>query len=74
MDLIDCGLDYIPLDLSTVKIFVFVDGSFANNADLSSQIGLVILIANEEVDEYNGTFTIKGNMLHFSSTKSKRVT
>ncbi|TQN64414.1 hypothetical protein CSHISOI_11408, partial [Colletotrichum shisoi] len=71
---IDRGLDCIPLDLATMKIFVFVDGSFANNTDLSSQIGYVILLANEKVDDEEGTFEIDGNVVHYSSTKSKRVT
>ncbi|KAM4062690.1 cwf18 domain containing protein [Hirsutella rhossiliensis] len=35
----DRGLCYIPIDLESAKIFVFTDGSFANNKDLSSQIG-----------------------------------
>ena len=30
------GLRFIPLALPQVKIYVFVDGSFANNQDLSS--------------------------------------
>jgi hypothetical protein len=30
-----------------LKLFVFVDGSFANNKDFSSQIGYVIILANE---------------------------
>jgi hypothetical protein len=30
------GLNYVPLDLSTAKLMVFTDGSFANNQDLSS--------------------------------------
>ena len=29
------GLIYIPLDISTAKLFVFVDGLFANNKDFS---------------------------------------
>lgn len=69
----DRGLDYIPLDLSTAKIFVFCDGSFANNRDLSSQLGYIIIIANETIGE-NSTFTIKGNLIHYSSVKSNRVT
>jgi hypothetical protein len=36
MEHLDRGLTYIPIDLSTAKLFVFVDGSFANNKDLSS--------------------------------------
>jgi len=69
---LDRGLNYVPLDLNTAKIFVFVDGSFANNKDLSSQLGYEIIIANETTRDEE--FDIKGNLLHYSSTKSKRVT
>ncbi|EKD17833.1 polyprotein [Drepanopeziza brunnea f. sp. 'multigermtubi' MB_m1] len=34
-------------DLKTAKLFVFVDGAFANNADLSSQIGFVAILSNK---------------------------
>jgi hypothetical protein len=66
------GLLYMPIDLNTAKIFVFVDGSFANNKDFSSQLGYEIIIANESTGEND--FTIYGNLIHWSSTKSKRVT
>ncbi|KAM4067353.1 transposase [Hirsutella rhossiliensis] len=60
------------LAFSTAKLMVFTDGSFANNKDLSSQLGFVIVLANEE--QSPADFTIRGNVLHWSSTKSKRVT
>ena len=69
---LDRGLTYIPLDLHNAKLFVFVDGSFANNKDLSSQIGHEIFLANETTTE--DTFTMTGNLVHWSSTKCKRVT
>ncbi|KAM4061020.1 cwf18 domain containing protein [Hirsutella rhossiliensis] len=69
----DRGLCYIPIDLESAKIFVFTDGSFANNKDLSSQIGFVIIIANETAQSTD-SFSIRGNILHWSSTKCKRVT
>jgi hypothetical protein len=69
---LDRGLTYISLDVSTAKLFVFVDGSFANNKDYSSQIGYEIILANETTE--NDEFTINGNLIHWSSTKSKRVT
>ena len=72
LDHLDRGLEYIPLDIPTAKLFVFVDGSFANNKDFSSQIGYEIILANETTG--NDDFTIKGNLIHWSSTKSKRVT
>ena len=31
------GIRYIPIKLATAKLYVFVDGSFAKNKDLSSQ-------------------------------------
>ena len=58
--------------MSTAKLFVFVDGSFANNKDFSSQIGYEIIFANETTG--NDEFTINRNLIHWSSTKSKRVT
>lgn len=71
----DRGLRYIALNLATAKLFVFVDGSFANNRDFSSQIGYVICLANEEgVDSSNKEFIMRGNLLHWSSVKCKRVT
>ncbi|KAI0991983.1 hypothetical protein K3495_g16203, partial [Podosphaera aphanis] len=68
------GLVYVPVKMQTAKIFVFVDGSFANNVDYSSQLGFVIVYGNETT---NGTthdnFFLRGNIIHFSSTKSKRI-
>jgi hypothetical protein len=60
------------LNILTVKLFVFIDGSFANNKDYSSQIGYEIILANETIK--NDEFIINGNLIHWSSTKSKRVT
>jgi hypothetical protein len=74
IDNTDRGINYIPLDLATAKLFVFVDGSFANNKDLSSQIGYLIVLANETSGTVESTFKFKGNLIHWSSTKSKRVT
>jgi hypothetical protein len=66
------GLTYIPLDILTAKLFVFVDRSFANNKDFNSQIGFEIIIANEITG--NDEFTINGNLIYWSSIKSKKVT
>jgi hypothetical protein len=41
------GLRFVPLDLSCAKLYIFTDGSFANNKDLTSQLGFVIVLANE---------------------------
>lgn len=74
MDHLDRGLTFVPLNLQTAKLFIFVDGSFANNTDLSSQLGFAIILANETPITNDNDFTITGNLIHFSSTKSKRVT
>ncbi|KAK1907589.1 hypothetical protein P3342_005916 [Pyrenophora teres f. teres] len=72
MENIDRGLRYITVNLREAKLMVFVDGSFANNKDLSSQLGFVLVLVNESIDA--DTFTIQGNVIHYSSTKCKRVT
>lgn len=65
----------MPLDLTRTKLFVFVDGSFANNKDFSSQIGYEIILGNEEKDSSDkNQFILVGNLVHWSSTKSKRIT
>lgn len=63
----------IPLDLSITKIFVFVDSSFANNSDMLSQLVYIIIIGKDNRATDNA-FRINGNIIHYSSTKSKRVT
>ena len=66
------GLRFVPVDLSTAKLMVFTDGSFANNQDLSSQLGYILTLVNETSGD--NTFDIYGNLIHWSSTKCKRVT
>ena len=69
------GLQYVPLNLATAKLMIFTDGSFANNQDLSSQLGYLLVLANESKDNReDSTFAIRGNIVHWSSTKCKRVT
>ena len=53
------------MDTKTLKLLVFIDTSFANNKDLSSQIGYIIVLAN---------ITKKANIVHWSLIKCKRVT
>lgn len=62
---IDRGIKFVKLDIDSIRIIVFTDSAFANNADYSSQIGYVIVLA----DKYN-----RANLLHWSSTKCRRVT
>ena len=46
-----------------MKLYVFVDASFANNKDLSSQIGYVIVLGNETKIN-DKTVSFHGNILH----------
>jgi hypothetical protein len=55
----------VPLDINSLSLLVFTDASFANNKDLSSQIGLVIVF----IDRNQSV-----NILHWSSIKYKQVT
>jgi hypothetical protein len=60
------GLTFVPLDTEgPLRLVVFTDSSFANNSDYSSQIGYVIVLADEKNN---------ANIIHWSSTKCKRVT
>jgi hypothetical protein len=74
MQNLDRGLQYIPVNLKDAKLMVFMDGSFANNKDLSSQLGFVLTLVNESTGTDTNTFTICGNVIYYSSTKCKRVT
>jgi hypothetical protein len=65
-------LHYVTVNLTEAKLMIFVDGSFANDKDLSSQLGFVLMLVNESTEA--NTFTIRGNVVHYSSTKCKRVT
>jgi len=59
------GLKFIKLDIKTLQLLVFMDTSFTNKKDLSSQIGYILILANA---------TKKANIVHWSSVKCKRVT
>ena len=61
----DRGLKFVKLDGKSLQLLVFTDASFANNKDLSSQIGYVIVLTDA---------TKKANIVHWSSIKCKRVT
>ena len=52
---------------------MFVDASFANNENMSSQIGYMIALVNENKLS-DDTIKITGNILHWSSVRCKRVT
>ncbi|RFU27594.1 hypothetical protein B7463_g8735, partial [Scytalidium lignicola] len=58
------GIQFVKLDKETLQLLVFTDASFANNKDLSSQIGYIVALADR-----------KGNVntLHWTSVKCKRV-
>jgi hypothetical protein len=72
MENLDRGLHHVTVNLTEARLMVFVDGSFADNNDLSSQLGFVLMLVNESTEA--NTFTIRGNVVHYSSTKCKRVT
>ncbi|KAF1937344.1 hypothetical protein EJ02DRAFT_477004 [Clathrospora elynae] len=69
------GLQYVPLNLATAKLIVFTDSSFANNQDLSLQLGYLIVLANKDTHRNpDSMFNIRGNMVYWSLTKCKQVT
>lgn len=58
------GLKMQKLDIDSLHLKVFSDSSFANNKDLSSQLGYIVLLCDKHS---------RCNILHFSSHKSRRV-
>jgi hypothetical protein len=58
------GLRFVKLNTEELQLVVFTDSSFANNKDLSSQIGYVIVLMDSTY----------ANIIHWSSIKCKRVT
>jgi hypothetical protein len=68
------GLTFVPIELSKAKLFIFTDGSFANNKDLSSQLGFIIVLGTEHRTGEGHDFEIYGNIVHWNSVKCKRVT
>ncbi len=61
----DYGLKFVKLDIKTLYFAVFVDSSFANNPDFSSQLGYVLCLMDADNN---------ANIVHYSSLKSKRIT
>ena len=59
---INRGLTYVTLDFLSAKLYVFVDRSFANNKDLSSQIRFEVILANKTIGE--DEFTIYRNLIY----------
>jgi hypothetical protein len=59
------GLNFVQLDPASLRIFLFTDASFGNAENLSSQLGFVIVLADDSGN---------ANVVHFGSQKSRRVT
>jgi hypothetical protein len=62
----------MPINLPTIKLFVFINRLFANNKDFSSQLGYKIIITNKSIGEND--FTIHSNLIYWSLTKNKHIT
>jgi hypothetical protein len=72
MKYLNRGLSYVHVDLNVAKIFIFADESFANNKNLSSQLGFLMVLAYE--NHLENSFALIGNIMHWNSTKCKRIT
>jgi hypothetical protein len=62
MEHLNRGLSYVHVDLNAAKIFIFADGLFANNKDLSSQLGFLMVFAHE--NHLESFFALIGNIMH----------
>ena len=59
------GIKYVRIEPEHMEIVVCIDAAFATNKDRSSQIGVLTMMRNRT--------TGAANIVHYSSTKSKRV-
>lgn len=59
------GLTFVPLDLHSLKCAIFLDAGSANNAEHSSQLGLITVLMDTR---------LHANIIHYGSIKSKRIT
>ena len=52
----------MPINLPTIKLFIFINRSFINNKDFSFQLKYKIIIANKSIKKNN--FTIYSNLIY----------
>ena len=52
----------MPINLPTIKLFVFINKLFVNNKDFNSQLEYKIIITNKSTKENN--FIIYGNFIY----------
>ena len=61
----DRRLTYKKLDPKNFRLYIFVDGLFANSKDVSLQIGYIIVLGNEKLSHNNDNeIRIIGNIIH----------
>lgn len=60
----DLGLKFVALNNSSLKLIMFTDSTSGKATNLSSQAGVIILIANENYND---------NILHYGSKKCRIV-
>lgn len=58
-------IKYMPLDRKSLKLYVFVDNGYKNNADKTSKLSILVCL----VDDLQNC-----HMLHWESSKSHHIT
>ncbi len=56
-------LKYQLLDFNYTKLFIFTNGSFANNKDMTLQLRFLIVLVEKEA-YMEKIFNIQGNIIH----------
>jgi hypothetical protein len=62
MEHLNRGLNYVHVNLNAAKIFIFADGSFANNKSLNSQLGFLMVLTHE--NHLKSFFALTGNIMY----------
>lgn len=63
-DTLDLGFDLIKIEIWKTRVVLLSYSSFANASELKSQIGFVILVANDQQ---------RSCIVHYGSCPSRRV-
>jgi hypothetical protein len=59
---VDLGFSFVSIHLNIMKLYAIINASFANNQNLSFQIGYVIILSNEIIE--NEFFIMIGNIVY----------
>lgn len=59
------GLDFVPFDIDSIVLAVYIDAGFETNTDMSSERGLITVMTEKNNH---------ANVIHYGYLKERRIT